>query len=442
MGRATTHSTGPYIIPNVKIDCYAVYTNNPPSGAFRGFGALQAAFAIECMVDQIAEKMGFDPIEFRRLNALRTGSITNTGQHLRESVGLIDCIDKISAELMNYANGDNPFVARVVDGAPQKRRAWGFAVAFKNTGLGEGAPDKALAEVELYNDGTAEARISSAEIGQGLVTVLQMVTAEELSMPIDQVRVLLSDTDLTPDGGPTTGSRQTYISGNAVKHAAGTLREAMKATLSERYDVAPEEIRFIEGLAQVNGSKVPYGKVVDYMRDEGRQPKVQYEYWAPETYPLGEPGDKHFAYSFAAQAVEVEVDLDTGEVKVLRVIAATDVGRAINPLGLQGQIDGGIIMGIGHALTEEFIVEDGLIFTDYLARYRMPSITHIPEEIKTIVVEDPTQDGPYGAKGVGEISTMPTSPAIINAVYNACGVRLNRIPVDQDFLSKQIRNLG
>ncbi len=442
MGRATTHSTGPYIVPNVKIDCYATYTNNPPSGAFRGFGALQAAFAIECMVDQVAEKMGFDPIEFRQKNALRADSITNTGQHLTESVGLLECIDKTKAELLRYTDGNEPFAARVVADAPQKRRAWGFAVAFKNTGLGEGAPDKASAEVELYTDGTAEARISSAEIGQGLVTVLQMVTAEELSMPINQVRVLLSDTDLTPDGGPTTGSRQTYISGNAVKHAARTLREAMKATLSERYDVAPDEIRFIEGLAQVNGSKVPYGKVADYMRDEGREPKVLYEYWAPETTPLGEAGDKHFAYSFAAQAVEVEVDLETGEVKVLRVIGATDVGKAINPLGLQGQVDGGIIMGIGHALTEEFIVEEGQIFTDYLARYRMPSIKHIPEEIKSIIVEDPTRDGPYGAKGVGEISTMPTPPAIINAVYNACGVRLNRIPVDQDSLSIQIRNLG
>jgi xanthine dehydrogenase molybdenum-binding subunit len=442
MGRATTHSTGPYIVPNVKIDCYATYTNNPPSGAFRGFGALQAAFAIECMVDRVAEEMGFDPIEFRQKNALRADSITNTGQHLTESVGLLECIDKTKAELLRYTDGNEPFAARVVADAPQKRRAWGFAVAFKNTGLGEGAPDKASAEVELYTDGTAEARISSAEIGQGLVTVLQMVTAEELSMPINQVRVLLSDTDLTPDGGPTTGSRQTYISGNAVKHAARTLREAMKATLSERYDVAPDEIRFIEGLAQVNGSKVPYGKVADYMRDEGREPKVLYEYWAPETTPLGEAGDKHFAYSFAAQAVEVEVDLETGEVKVLRVIGATDVGKAINPLGLQGQVDGGIIMGIGHALTEEFIVEEGQIFTDYLARYRMPSIKHIPEEIKSIIVEDPTRDGPYGAKGVGEISTMPTPPAIINAVYNACGVRLNRIPVDQDSLSIQIRNLG
>ena len=442
MGRATTHSTGPYIVPNVKIDCYAMYTNNPPSGAFRGFGALQAAFAIECMIDQVAEKMGLDPIELRRLNALRPDSITNTGQHLIESVGLIECIEKTQAEMMKYANGKEPFVSRIVDGSPHKRRAWGFAVAFKNTGLGEGAPDKATAEVELFKDGTAEARISSAEIGQGLVTVLQMVTAQELSLPVDRVRVLLSDTDLTPDGGPTTGSRQTYLSGNAVKFAASSLREAMQATLSELYDINPEEIKFVEGLAQINGHKVPYGKVVDYMKDEGREPKVLYEYWAPVTFPLGEDGDKHFAYSFAAQAVEVEVDMETGEVQVLRVIGATDVGRAINPLGLQGQVEGGIIMGIGHALTEEFIVEDGIVFTDHLARYRMPSIKHIPKEIKVVTVEDPTTDGPYGAKGVGEISTMPTPPAIINAIYNACGVRINRLPVDQDSLARQIKVLS
>jgi xanthine dehydrogenase molybdenum-binding subunit len=136
---------------------------------------------------------------------------------------------------------------------------------------------------------------------------------------------------------------------------------------------------------------------------------------------LGQNGDKHFAYSFAAQAVEVEVDLETGEVEVVRAVGATDVGKAINPLGLQGQVEGGIIMGIGHALTEEFIVKDGIIFTDHLARYRMPSIKHVPEEIKVIIVEHPTAEGPYGGKGVGEISTMPVLPAIVNAVYNACG---------------------
>jgi len=440
MGRATTHSTGPYIVPNVKINCYAMYTNNPPSGAFRGFGALQAAFAIECIMDQAAEKLGIDRIEFRRMNALREGAITNTGQQLRDSVGLLECIDKAWDAVLEITGGEDPFISRSVEGHPQKRRAWGFAVTFKNTGLGEGAPDNASAEIELLEDGIVETRISSAEIGQGLVTVLQMVTAEELSLPLDQVRVYLSDTDLTPDGGPTTGSRQTYISGNAAKFAAITLRNSMLATLSEKYNQPPDKITIAQGVVQVNGQELTFAEVGALMREEGRIPKLVYDYKSPETTPLGEKGDKHFAYSYAAQAVEVEVDLDTGEVRVVRAVGATDVGKAINPLGLQGQVEGGVIMGVGHALTEEFIVEKGQIFTDYLSRYRMPSIHHVPDEIKVIIVEDPTIDGPYGGKGVGEISTMPIPPAIVNAVYNACGVRFHRIPIDQDWLAGQIKS--
>ena len=437
MGRATTHSTGPYVIPNVKIDCFAMHTNNPPSGAFRGFGALQAAFAVESLMDDVSVALGISPIELRRMNALRPDTITNTGQHLESSVGLVECIDRVEAEMRQYTNGGQPFEPHPVEGDADKRCAWGFAVAFKNSGLGEGAPDKAIAEVELYPDGTAEARISSAEIGQGLVTVLKMITAQELGLPVDKARVYLSDTDLTPDGGPTTGSRQTYISGNAVRHTAALLRQAMLATLSEKFDVPPAEIEFIEGLAHVKGQKIPVGDVVEYMKAEDREPRVTYEYWAPKTFPLGQDGDKHFAYSFAAQAVEVEVNMVTGEVSVKRVIGATDVGKVINPLGLQGQAEGGIIMGVGHVITEEFILENGQVVTDYLARYRMPSIHHTPE-IKVLAVEHPTAEGPYGAKGVGEISTMPTIPAIANAVYNATGIRLHTLPVDQDWLAREL----
>ena len=439
MGRATTHSTGPYIVPNVKIDCYAMYTNNPPAGAFRGFGALQAAFAIECLMDKVAEELELDPVEFRRMNALRAGEITNTGQHLTESVGLLECIDQTRTEMLKYTGGADPFISREVEGEPSKRRSWGFAVTFKNTGLGEGAPDNATAEIELLKDGSVEIRISSAEIGQGLVTVLQMVTAQELGLPLEKVNIYLSDTDLTPDGGPTTGSRQTYISGNAVKYAAITLKNTMLSSLTEKFNLSPEEIIFKEGSAQVNGKTLSFAEIGDLMKAEGRTPKLKYEYISPKTTPLGEAGDKHFAYSFAAQAVEIEVDLETGEVRVVRAVGATDVGKAINPLGLQGQVEGGLIMGIGHTLTEEFIVENGEVFTDTLSRYRMPSIKHVPEEIKVIIVEDPTTEGPYGGKGVGEISTMPVPPAIVNAIYNACGVRLNTIPIDQDKLALEIQ---
>jgi xanthine dehydrogenase molybdenum-binding subunit len=258
-------------------------------------------------------------------------------------------------------------------------------------------------------------------------------------MELDQVQVLLSDTDLTPDGGPTTGSRQTYISGNAARYAAVGLKDAMTSTLAEKYDLPPEQIVFGGGKVQVNGKNLSFEEISAEMRAEGREPKILYEYWAPETTPLGEPGDKHFAYSFAAQAIEVEVNLKTGQVEIIRAIAATDVGTAINPLGLKGQVEGGMIMGIGHALTEEFILNDGEVVTDHLSRYRMPSIKHVPEDLDVIIVEDPTTDGPYGAKGVGEISTMPVPPAIVNAVYNATGIRFTRVPIDQDWLARELK---
>ncbi len=281
-------------------------------------------------------------------------------------------------------------------------------------------------------------RTSSAEIGQGLVTVLQMVAAEELGLPQHRVRVLLSDTDRTPDGGPTTASRQTYVSGNAVRKVAQLLRASINSTLAEAFDCPPDEIEYIEGLAQVRERKVSLGEVVPLMLAEGRSPVVGYEYWAPATQPIVGGTDIHFAFSFAAQAAEVEVDTDTGEVRVLRMIVADDVGKAINPLGLRGQIEGGVIMGVGQALTEEFIVKDGVVVTDRLGRYRMPGITHTPEIIP-IVVEHPTAEGPYGAKGVGEISIIPTPVSITNAVYNACGVRIRRLPIDQDWLALELR---
>jgi xanthine dehydrogenase molybdenum-binding subunit len=444
MTRATTHSAGPYEVPHVRADCYAMYTNNPPAGAFRGFGVTQSAFAVESMMDMLAERLQIDPVELRKRNALRVGSVTNTGQVLRESVGLMDCIDKVRAEMLRQAQEncavapDAVFRPHQSTESPHCLHAWGFSVGYKNTGLGGGAPDKAGAEVELYDDGSLEVRSSSAELGQGLVTVMQMAVAEELAVPISQVRVLVMDTDLTPDGGPTTASRQTFVTGNACRLAAQALRQAVASALAEKYDVPPETIRFDGGQVRANGRVLSLGAAAAEMRAMGQVPRVLYEYEAPATQPLGEPGDMHFAFSFAAQAAEVEVNTQTGEVRVLRVIAANDVGKAFNPLGLQGQVEGGVMMGIGSCLTEEFIVEDGRVVTDRLARYRIPGIMMTPE-ITSIVVEHPLSSGPYGAKGVGEICTIPTPPAITNAIYNAVGVRIDRLPVDQELVARGIR---
>ncbi|HEX6383443.1 MAG TPA: molybdopterin cofactor-binding domain-containing protein [Anaerolineae bacterium] len=447
MTRATTHATGPYVVPHAKIDCYACYTNNPPSGAFRGFGVTQSAFAVEQNMDILAEELGIDPIEFRRINAMRVGAVTATGQLLRESVGLTETLDVVEQRFeIRDSRLKDPAMSNLqspVSNLPwregSKVYAWGIACAYKNTGLGGGAPDKSAVLLEVYPDGTAEIRTSAAEIGQGLVTVVAQTTAEELGLPYERVSVLLSDTDLTPDGGPTTASRQTYVTGNAARMAAGIMRDTLSSVVAEQFDVPPGSIRFEEGLLRANGHAVEFGKAVQMLVNEGREPRAYYEYTAPQTQPLGTGGDMHVAFSFATQAALVEVDLETGEVHVLKVIAVNDVGKAFNPVGLQGQVEGGVMMGLGNALTEEYIVENGIPFTNVLARYKMPSIKHAPEVI-SVIVEEPTADGPYGAKGVGEISSIPTTPAICNAIYNACGVRVYCLPVDQDKLLLALKN--
>ena len=435
MTRATTHSAGPYDIPHVRADCYAMYTNNPPAGAFRGFGVTQSAFAVESMMDMLAEKLNLDPVEVRRINALHVGSITNTGQVLNESVGLTECLDKVNAEMRKH--NPRPFVPVVDEANPILVRAWGFAAAYKNTGLGGGAPDISGADVELYPDGTFQVRSSAAELGQGLVTVMRLTVAEELSVPPELVRVLVMDTDLTPNGGPTTASRQTFVTGNASRYAAKTLRDQITATLAEKFDVRPAQVLYKDGKVHVNGNSMSWKDVYQEMISLGQQPRVRYEYEAPRTQPLGSGGDMHFAFSYAAQAAEVEVNKLTGEVRVLKVISANDVGMAVNPLGLQGQVEGGVMMGLGNCLTEEFIIEDGEVVTDHLARYRIPGILLTPE-ITSIVVEHPTAEGPYGAKGVGEVCSIPTTPAITNAIHNAVGVRVDKTPVDQELIAREL----
>ncbi len=436
MTRATTHSAGPYDVPHVRNDCYAMYTNNPPAGAFRGFGVTQSAFAVESMMDMLAEKLDIDPIKLRELNALHVGSVTNTGQELDESVGLLECFERLDAEIKK--NNPTPFKPVVNPDKPHLVRSWGIAAAYKNTGLGGGAPDFSNADIELFEDGSFEIRSSAAELGQGLVAVMQMIVAEEMSVSPDLVRVLVMDTDLSPDGGPTTASRQTYITGNASRYAAKTLRTAITSFIAEKFDIEPSKIKFKDGTAYVNGHRLSYALIAREMKASGQEPRVVYKYNAPKTQALGTGGDMHFAYSYAVQAAEVEVNTFTGEVSVLNVISANDVGMAINPLGLQGQIEGGVMMGLGHCLTEEFIMEEGQVVTDQLARYRIPGIMLTPN-IKELIMEQPTADSPYGAKGVGEISSIPTTPAITNAIYNAVGVRIDRTPVDQEVISKVLR---
>ena len=442
MLRCTTHAAGPYHIENALVNTYAMYTNNVPSGAFRGFGVTQSAFAMESQMDELAHALGISPIEMRRKNILRYGKKTLAGQVMTESCGLDECLEKVVAEMTKHE-----FVG--IEG--DKRRAWGIACAYKNTGFGSGAYDAAGAEVELFADGRAAIRAGAAEIGQGLVGILAQIVTEELGVPYDKVDVLVADTDRTLDGFATTASRQTYVTGNAARHACKEARALLSQVASEMLDASPDTLKFENGsvIARNEATKqspnsrlgsasqktlamteksMPLVEVVKAARREGRIPKVSYQYVAPNTEKY-----HHVAFGFGAQAVLVEVDVKTGVTKVLKVIAACDVGRVMNPLALLGQIEGSVSMGLGMALQENFVMKDGYVQTDTLYKLNLPKVDQTPEII-TFFVEDETKDGPYGAKGVGELASIPTAPAIINAIFNATGIRCYNLPADKNKL--------
>jgi len=439
MTRATTHASGPYNVPHVKVDCFATYTNNVPCGAFRGFGVSQSCFAVESNMDILAEELGLDAVEFRRMNALDVGSVTATGQVMRESVGLNECIERV-ANTMYGDKRSHDFRWTWQEG--HLNFAWGLAIGYKNTGLGGGAPDKSSAEVEVWvepgEEVRAEVRTTAAELGQGLPAVLAACVAEELGIPIERVNVLLGDTDFCPDGGPTTASRQTFVSGNAARYAALEVVKILTPTAAVLLECPPARLSFAANGFSFKSKCVSLSEVITRARRQGIATVAEYEYWAPKTQPLGTGGDMHFAFGFCAQAVLCEIDTRTGAVQVREVIAAHDVGRAINPLTLEGQVEGGIVMCIGYALSEHFIQEQGKPWTNVMARYKMPGIKHSPKIISHIV-EHATSTGPYGAKGVGELPSIPTSAAITNAIYRATGVRVRSLPVDQDELLLAMR---
>lgn len=421
MTRAATHSLGPYEVPNANVDCYAMYTNNPPAGAYRGFGAPQAHFAAETQMDILAEKLGISPFDLRRINALRVGATTVTGQRLRDSVGLLETIDRVAQAKGALTTADRP--------ATRWRRGWGVASAYKNVGLGGGVPDSAGVEVELFDDGHVQVRAGAAEVGQGIVTVLAQIAAEELGVDYDMVDVLVGDTDLTPSGGATTASRQSYISGNAARIAARSLRDNLARAVSEELDTPPDDLTFAGGSISAGGGKsMTLAQAIRLAQPEGHSLTASTVYTPPKTVPLGQHGDAHFAYGYATQAAQVEVDITSGEVTVLQVIAAHDVGNAVSPVSVEGQVEGGIVMGLGFALMEDFTMADGIPQKTTLTKYRLPTTREMPK-MMPIMVQHPTSEGPYGAKGVGEITSIPTAPAITNAIYDAIGVRFFSLPV-------------
>jgi len=437
--RSAVVAAGPYDIPNVSAVSVGVYTNNPVAGAFRGFGSTQVAFASEVQMDKLARRLGLDPIELRRRNALAEGKETITGQVLGPGTSYAETLEAVAGKVEEL-RAEARAGSRSAAARPGKRLGVGVASAYKNVGIGAGKRDAAGAVVGLTETGRLLVRVGSADIGQGSDTVMAQLAAEVTGFALDQVDVLSSDTTLCPDGEETTASRQTYVTGNAVVEAARGFREKLAAFVAETYGARPGD-----GTPQ----PVPLAEVAARARAAGRTIEAESFYVAPTTYALRETADKapgedpslwdvHFAYSYGTQAALVAVDEVTGEVEVLKVVAAHDAGRVINPQGVRGQLEGGIVMGIGYALSEGLVLEDGRIVNDNLLKLRVPGVGLTPE-MDPVIIEKLDPGGPFGAKGMGELAMNPTAPAIINAIRDAVGVYVNDLPADKGRVAGAIR---
>jgi len=326
-----------------------------------------------------------------------------------------------------------------------KKRGVGYGCMMYAMGYGFGRPDSASASLEIADDGTVTVLCGCADIGQGSTEMLALVAAEELGIGPQDVRVLTADTLMTPDAGCTSATRQTYVSGNAVRKAARIVLDSLLEVASEMLGVEPAGISFANGVVLHNGeaTDLTVPMVANRSRSTGRQCTAMglFNITTPDVDPETNQGDAYAAYTFASQVAEVEVDTETGEVKVLRIVAAHDVGRAINPLGVEGQIEGGVAMGIGYALIENLQLEEGWPLTPSFAEYLLPTVMDVPP-IVSIIVEDEEPTGPYGAKGVGEPATIPTAPAIINAIHDAVGIRVNELPATPEVVLRLLREKG
>lgn len=388
---------GPYRIPNISVAGRAVRTNNVLGGAFRGFGINQGAVCIETLLDEAAEKLGLDPFELRRRNALRAGSLTVGGEKLRHSVGLLDTIDACE-RLTREA------LAEYAPRYPRGDKALGVGVAsgYKNVGVGKGVPDDGGCILTVKPDGRLEMRVSGIDMGQGFRTAMLQLCAEAAGWETGEIDVVSGDTARTLRHGQAVSERQTLNSGRAVVEAAARLREVLA-----RDPWRPGETR-----------------------------SAEYYFRAPPTYPLedgearrreGEEYRNYPAYAYTTQSAIVEVDRGTGAVKVLKVVAAHDVGRAINPHIIEGQIEGSCSMGIGYALGESFPSVEGVPVNLSYGKLGLPRIGETPA-YELALVEDPEPLGPFGAKGISEVATVPMTPAVLNAIHDAVGVRIRTLP--------------
>ena len=422
--RSAVHATGPYEIENVDIESHCVYTNNPFSGAMRGFGAPQMAFAHESQMDLLAQKLGMDTFEIRRINALKTGSVTATDQKLTVSVGISDCLDAVRPY---YEQAKSEWQTEK-DGLNKK---CGVGIGCMWYGIGNtGVQNPSTSRITMDMNGSVALFTGCAELGQGSTTILAQIAAEVLGLAPEAIRMVVADTKCTTNAGATSASRQTYISGNAVKDAAEKLADVLLTEAVNKLKVPKTALRLDSGyISEVNDpdNKVDFAWLAQRLHKKGL-PLTWNGFFDPETVPLDPETGKgvpYATYAFACQLALVIVDVLTGEVEVKKIIAAHDVGKAIHPENVKGQICGGVAMGMGFALMEEFVPGQTLSFKDYL----IPTCADMPEIIP-IIVESPEPTGPFGAKGVGEPALIPSAPAIVNALSNALGKRIYQLPAN------------
>jgi aldehyde oxidoreductase len=431
--RVPIHASGPYFVPNVRALTRAVYTNGPIAGAFRGFGVPQSTLVHETLLDELAEKVGMDKLEFRLANAIRAGQPTATGQRLAASCGLAKCLERLRPAWRAGLEAAAAFNAQRRRGMSGARRR-GVGIACMWYGIGNTViANPSTMRVGLRRNGRLLLYNGAVDIGQGSSTILPQICADALGLEVTLIDQVMGDTDLTADAGKTSASRQTFVSGNAARFAGEDLRHKLLALLG-----APAQARLgIEAGQLIARFDDQEGRLdlATAAADANGDIAVGEGYFDPPTTPLDANGQgaPYASYGFAAQIAEVEVDLELGTVKVLHVHAAHDVGRAINPTQVEGQIHGGIAQGLGMALMEEYVSGR----TDNLHDYLIPTVGDVPA-ITTYLVEDTEPLGPFGAKGVGEPALIPTAPAIVNAIRHATGVLVTHLPVTPDRLRKAI----
>jgi aldehyde oxidoreductase len=439
--QAMVFAGGPYVWPNVHVEGVTVYTNNLLGGAFRGFGMNQVHFAIESQIDTMARKLGIEPVKLRLLNALEEGKESFSGEIVRSCVAIKEALQEAEKRITQVSD-----VRASSRGS--KKIGVGIAGAYKNIGGGRGLPNFGGVVLKLLDSGTVELRASVCDMGQGAASVLAQIAAAVTGIPVDTFSVVVADSEVIPAGAMAIGQRQTMIAGNATIGAAKKLKKLILENASAGTGLPADDL-IISGTRVVKKNGDPVVSLAQLCRlTDGMVMEVKHEWIAPQTYPLKDdpnptfpimkdgkivteydPEDyrNYFAYNYACQIAIVEVDTTTGIVEVKKVFAFHDVGKALNPLKIKGQLEGSIIMGIGYALSEEFVMNQGIPKTKTLRGCGIPDI-HVRPEVEVVLVEKPEPIGPFSAKGIAEIALVPTVPAVINAIFDATGVRITSLP--------------